>query len=375
MARSIPAVRRTSNRPSTVVRSISTPDEIPPAPLGFRARWRSLLDLLKLLAGSRSIEPVRIPRAGRIALLVSGALVVTACDGAPAPDAEATAEAQQPIEGGEDASPFFFKRAAALSNCTATVIASRFLLTAAHCQASGDASFYDAGPFIGPSSPTRGMGAPIVRSGVHPGSDDYVDASGHFADLAIVELDAPIPSTSRVATLAWHYPSGGDEWGTKVGAGNHHEEPNGVGLLRTRSDQVYSDNDDDGHFLTENWNTNHGDSGGAFFDDNRVLGTLWGHEFEWEMRNKYTSVPFHLNWILRQIDYQWPGQPHDVGRCRLGDVIDVLFDDSELRCQYACDHTDDCVAYTLMDTAFPYCTLLSNVDSNVEGSACKSARK
>jgi hypothetical protein len=312
--------------------------------------------------------------------LVSSALVLSGCGGGDALDTETLDQVQEAIQFGVPATEFAFSRAVSVAGCTGTVIAPNFILTALHCEAhAGDTvAFYDSQPFLDSASPTRQVkGDPIHRSGtsvIFPGYYDTRDASDNFCDLALLELDSPIPSSSRVATLAWHYPSGGDEWGTKVGRGAHFEIENVNDALLTVQDQVESDDDTDGEFHTEHQQGNHGDSGGPFFDDRRVLGALaqavWGTFDSWDV---YTSVPFHLNFILRKIGYEWPGNTPQ-SKCRTGTIIDVLRDSSELRCQYACDHTQDCVAYNQFRFT-PICYLLSNVNASADSDSCSSARK
>ncbi|WP_437940402.1 hypothetical protein [Sorangium sp. So ce341] len=51
------------------------------------------------------------------------------------------------------------------------------------------------------------------RPGVDASDGDFTDVHGKFADIAVVRLTSSIPSTSAVATMAWSYPSGGDDWG------------------------------------------------------------------------------------------------------------------------------------------------------------------
>jgi hypothetical protein len=87
---------------------------------------------------------------------------------------------------------------------------------------------------------------------------------------------------------------------------------------------------------------------------------------------KYTSVPRHLDWILDVIDYVWPGTTVKPWR-RTGDVIQT-FSGSLARCQYACDHTSTCKAFS-RKKATKQCSLLSNLGSLTEDEDYQSARK
>lgn len=261
-------------------------------------------------------------------------------------------EAQGEIQNGTAPDLWIRARVASLGNCTATIIGPRHLLTAAHCapKLGNLARFYTStDPDYAPASlsAVRTIDGVSYRAGVHASDGDYTDVNGRFADIAVVRLSSNIPATSAVATMAWSYPSGGDDWGLKVGAGLHDGIVDDDAELRSVSDQAYSDNDGGGHFLTENAQTDGGDSGGPFFYSNRVLGALFGTVFEWEYRNKYTSVPLHLDWILTAMSYTFPGTTTS-GVSVIGALSSIHGASSSKECSYICDKTSSCVAFTYM---------------------------
>jgi hypothetical protein len=317
--------------------------------------------------------------------LVVLAICQAGCAAPVAPDSDGElAGSNEPITNGTAASQFYWSRAALFGGCTGTKIAQRYILTASHCRVKrgDDVRFYTTGPK--PDKPSGTVADVFVRSGVYPSIGDYTDSNGNFADIAVVELASP--AGGHVATLEWQFPGGGDAWGTKVGAAEPvtvtwenglpitHQDP--PYKLRSIMDQVYSDNDNDGHFLTENEQADPGDSGGAFYDDLRLLGVLYGEAFEWEWRDKYTSVPAHLGWILKKIGYAWSGQAVDAGLWRNGSVVQALIGTSETICQYACWRTSECAAYTFMSTgSFSFCYLLSNVSESYSNTLARSALK
>lgn len=331
--------------------------------------------------------PARVASSGLILLLAGAATVAGCAAGTETPDEDqVTTSALSESGQGADAplaTAFFSSRAALFFGCTATKIAPRFVLTAAHCQIKVGArlEFYPSGP-VPAGSTTRTVTHVFLPTGVDvsglSGSTNdsgLNDHNGDFADMAVAELDSPVPSDGNIATLAWHYPSGGDEWGTKIGASSGEVIP--PRKLRMVNDQVYSDNDDDGHFLTENMQTDEGDSGGPFYDKGRVLGVLSGAAFEFEYRDKYAAVPFRIDWIVKEIGFTWGGQPVDVGMMREGNIIDVILSSDRQVCAYACEHTSACAAFNFEHIAdlFTICNLLSSVDTTFATPVADSALK
>jgi hypothetical protein len=275
---------------------------------------------------------------------------VVAC--APVDDLDGHSTAS--IVSGNSASQFQWQRAALVIGtsgqyCTATIIGSRHLLTASHCRFSGGnatAYFYTSAAQVDLSL-ARPVAGVLLDEGVRPSLSDFTASDGDFADFAVLALSSDIPSTSRVATMAWSYP-GSDATGIRVGAGRHDDEVNPAFSLETNDDETHSSSDDGGSFHTKRNETNNGDSGGAFYlqGTSHLLGVLYGSEVVGlTRRNLYTSVPAHLVTVLRMMNYtgsytitQGGGVPQSyLGRFSA---------ESERACRYACDHANGCRAFS-----------------------------
>lgn len=316
-----------------------------------------------------------------LSLPLSLFLPLAACVAADDVGAPALGADDQAIVDGLPALPWMVQRAVAPINCTATLIAQRFVLTALHCLSDEVAVGRPVQFYADASGPDRSTADPIVAVRVPSGTAPpffNIDLDGRFADLAILELRDPAPTSvrpyARYATLAWRYP-GDDAFVVKVGAGAHDGELALRGELRWQIDRTSAhDTPEVGQIWTNLAQTDGNDSGGPLYtDDQRLLCVLFGHdddEAHNPAHNLYTSVPRHLDWILRTIGWTWPGGPPQAVQ-RFGAVRERFVNTTERVCQYACRH-DVGVAYTFGGPRHE-CVILDSVTSYVQGNGYHSA--
>lgn len=283
-----------------------------------------------------------------LSLLAPGCVADESIDETIAEDGPA-GQAAQPITDGSPADIFSRQRAGFFmrAGCTGTIVGPRTILAAAHCQivANDEIRFYtstDLGNAPPPDPATvRFVQSVTIPSGVVPANGDLLDSNDKFADVAVVRLSANIPNTSSVADMNWVYP-GTATWGTKVGGARTSALINDRGFLRMTFDQTDSGSDGDGGFYTYQDQTTPGDSGGPFYVSSRTIGTLYGSV---GTHNRYASVPFHLNFIVSAMAYQFTGQIFATGYILNGEDLVTYTGRTQTACAYICDRTAACVAF------------------------------
>jgi hypothetical protein len=313
-----------------------------------------------------------------LALGLSASACVTPID-----DPEVGTDVAAIHDGGVAANAYQLARAIKIPGCTATRIAPRHAITASHCVPSvGDTvKLYSNGPGV-----DNALLARIERVQVPPGLDmqscgthggDCTDGDGDFADMAVIELsaaaDVDAKLTGQQGTLAWHFPAEGKA-GHKVGAGGHGGNSNPNGRLLQVSDTVDTDHSG-GYFESEDDNSDGGDSGGPFYvnayGDQQIIGVLWGHDTD--DYDKYTSVPYRLEWILDAINFKWSGAQRQLDTSLSGATIDTV-KGSLQKVQYACEKTPACEGYMYspdLDTGW----LMDNITGTSNASGLTSALK
>jgi hypothetical protein len=279
--------------------------------------------------------------------------------------------------GSSNASQYQRDRAVKTFDCTATRIATQWAISAIHCKIDVGETvyFYDGGPGRG------SRGAKVVEVVRRPGtsSSDFEDNNGDLSDMVLLRLQSTASSNTSEnamlgpsAVLAWKYPGDGAN-GKKIGAGSHEGKMNPMGELRQIGDETDDDDDSGGYFVTAHEQLDPGDSGGPFYVDARVVGIL--KKQDWDPGdgnfNMYTSVPYHLDWILGKIGYRWRGLTPQAGTKYSGKVIDTVYG-SEKRCQYASEMTASCEAYN-WKTSTHACDLIDDVTTASSASSTHGA--
>ncbi|WP_437999389.1 trypsin-like serine protease [Sorangium sp. So ce185] len=284
--------------------------------------------------------------------------------GAGGEETELVDSGSSAITDGITASAWMRTRTVSLGNCTGVIISRNHVLTSARCKpvaGSTTVRFYSTSDT--PNATVIGVTTVTYKAGVDPWNDDFEDTAGDYADMAVLTLASPIPSTSAVAGIDLNYP-GEDGSGIQVGRGNHNGTVNTTNALKYATNGLYSDNVDDGYFYTNDELADAGDAGGPIFTHGPLLsGVLSTNTWvAFATRNKYTSTLYHFNWLLDRIGYTGNGSYSQTLQNRFIDGWPYDLINGDLRtCKYACEHDAQCIAYTHVSAPENDCYLFDNL--------------
>ncbi|MFN0249599.1 MAG: trypsin-like serine protease [Kofleriaceae bacterium] len=222
--------------------------------------------------------------------------------------------------------------------CSGTFISDQWVLTARSCNVSTNGTYF-IGSYINPDGFTT---VHSIESVVNPNgtsATDWVDSSGNFADFTLVKI-AGARGVAR-PRLAWNYCCN-NFLGYMVGNGNHSLTPgaNEAGQLRTAPTTTYQQHGSGAFLTTTSQTAGLGDQGGPFYvgpveESSMVLGVLSNHYyFNGGMRDRFTSIPFHLATILQTIGWTWSGSTPQINARAIGNV-GLTITQPPIGCQYA----------------------------------------